>query len=406
MAKSSTYPFSRRIRATPRSFIREILKVTERPDIISFAGGLPSPAFLDAPGVSAAAESVLREDGCAALQYSTTEGYLPLREWIAERYHTRLGLDVDPDEILITHGSQQTLDLLGRIFLNEGDPVAIEAPGYLGAIQAFSQYIPRFFPVPLENDGPDPVQFARIVQEEKPVFYYAIPNSQNPTGITCAPRCRKEIASLLADSETLIVEDDAYGEIRFNGDNLPSYRSLMGDRALLLGSFSKIVAPGLRLGWLCAPEEVIEQAVTAKQASDLHSNILAQRILCRYLVENDIDDHIARITRGYAEQCGLMVRLMEELFPPDVRFTRPDGGMFLWLTLPEGASAMDLYERAMKEKVAILPGTPFYTDGGGDRGVRLNFSNADEEKIRIGISRLAEVMEKYLPETENEKSGD
>lgn len=406
MPKPCTYPFSRRIRATPRSFIREILKVTEHPDIISFAGGLPSPAFLDAPGVSAAAESVLREDGCAALQYSTTEGYLPLREWIAERYHSRLGLDVDPDEILTTNGSQQILDLLGRIFLNEGDPVTIEAPGYLGAIQAFSQYMPRFCPVALENEGPDPVEFTRVLREDNPVFYYAIPNSQNPSGITCTSRRRKEVASLLADRETLIVEDDAYGEIRFNGDHLPSYRSLIADRALLLGSFSKIVAPGLRLGWLCAPEAVIEQAVTAKQASDLHSNILAQRILCRYLAENDIDDHIAKITRGYAEQCSLMIRLMEELFPQEVRFTRPDGGMFLWLTLPEGASAMELYERAMKEKVAILPGTPFYTDGGGDRSVRLNFSNADAEKIRTGISRLAGVMEKYIPETDHEKSGD
>ncbi|MDD1716267.1 MAG: PLP-dependent aminotransferase family protein [Methanolinea sp.] len=396
MPKQCTYPFSRRILATPRSFIREILKVTERPDIISFAGGLPSPAFLDAAGVSAASESVLREDGCAALQYSTTEGYLPLREWIADRYHTRLGLRVDPGEILITHGSQQTLDLLGRIFLNEGDPVAIEAPGYLGAIQAFSQYMPRFCPVLMGSEGPDPSGIARVLEEDDPVFFYAIPNSQNPSGITCTPGRREEVAGLLADTGTLLVEDDAYGEIRFNGDHPPSYRSLLGDRALLLGSFSKIVAPGLRLGWLCAPEEVIEMAVTAKQASDLHSNILAQRVLCRYLAENDLNAHIAKITRAYAGQCSLMVRLMEELFPAEVKFTRPDGGMFIWLTLPEGASAMELYRKTLEEKVAILPGTPFYTDGGGDRGVRLNFSNSDEGKIRTGIARLAGVLENYL----------
>jgi 2-aminoadipate transaminase len=396
MAAPFSYHFSRRIRATPRSFIREILKVTEKPDIISFAGGLPSPGFLDAGGVARAADEVLREDGRSALQYSTTEGFLPLRSWIAERYARRYSLEVSPEEILITNGSQQTLDLVARIFLDERDPVGIEAPGYLGAIQAFSQSMPRFCPVPLEPEGPDMKAFARMITEDRPVFFYGIPNSQNPSGITYTPGRRTQLVRLLEGEKTLLVEDDAYGEIRFDGKVLRPLKCDLPDRTVLCGTFSKIVAPGLRLGWMCAPPEVIEKAITAKQASDLHTSMFSQVVLSRYLEQQDIDAQIREITRAYAARCGLMVDLMEDLFPEDVTFTRPDGGMFIWLTLPEGASSMELWKRALEKKVAILPGTPFYTDGDGDRGVRMNFSNADPEKIVTGISRLAGVVDDYL----------
>ncbi|MDH7509958.1 MAG: PLP-dependent aminotransferase family protein [Methanolinea sp.] len=379
--------------------IREILKVTERPDIISFAGGLPDPAFLDVAGVARAAGEVLGKDNCAALQYATSEGFLPLREWIAGRYRTRFGLSVDPGEILITNGSQQALDILGRIFIDEGDPVAIEAPGYLGAIQAFSQYLPVFHPVLLGPEGPDTSELSRIVSTEGPVFFYAIPNSQNPSGISYSTRRREEIASIISDSETVLIEDDAYGELQFTGDRRPSFsRLLPRDRVILLGSFSKIFSPGMRLGWLCAEREILDHAVTAKQASDLHSNILAQRILHRYLLCNDIDAHISRIKKTYAARCSLMLNLMDELFPGEVSYTRPDGGMFIWLTLPSPLSATELYRRALAENVAILPGTPFYTNGAGDRGVRLNFSNADEEKITEGMTRLARVVHAYIRE--------
>ena len=399
MASAPRKPFSRRIQNTPRSMIREILRVTERPDIISFAGGLPSPAFLDAAGVARAAGEVLAEDNCAALQYATSEGFPPLREWIARRYRTRFGLAVDPGEILITNGSQQALDILGRILIDEGDPVAIEAPGYLGAIQAFSQYMPVFHPVPLGTEGPDPGEFSRIARTEDPVMYYAIPNSQNPSGISYSTRRREEIASIISDSETVLVEDDAYGEIQFSGDKRPSFsRLLPRDKVILLGTFSKIFSPGMRLGWLCAEGEILDHAVTAKQASDLHSNILAQRILYRYLQCNDIDAHISRIKKAYAARCSLMLHLMDELFPGEVTYTRPDGGMFVWLTLPHPLSAMELYRRALAENVAILPGTPFYTNGAGDQGVRLNFSNADEEKITEGMTRLARVLDAYTRE--------
>lgn len=399
MASAPRNPFSRRIQNTPRSMIREILKVTERPDIISFAGGLPSPAFLDVAGVARAAAEVLAEDNCAALQYATSEGFPPLREWIAARYRTRFGLSVDPGEILITNGSQQALDILGRIFIDEGDAVAIEAPGYLGAIQAFSQYLPVFHPVPLGTEGPDPGDFSRIVGAEGPVMFYAIPNSQNPSGISYSTSRREEIARIIKDSETVLIEDDAYGEIQFSGDKRPSFSCLLPrDRVILLGSFSKIFSPGMRLGWLCAEREILDHAVTAKQASDLHSNILAQRILYRYLQCNDIDAHIYRIKKAYAARCNLMLNLLDDLFPGEVSYTRPDGGMFVWLTLPSPLSAMELYRRALAENVAILPGTPFYTNGAGDQGVRLNFSNADEEKITEGMTRLARVLHAYIRE--------
>ncbi|OPY39755.1 MAG: Aspartate aminotransferase [Methanoregulaceae archaeon PtaU1.Bin222] len=393
MSSCLPYRFSRRILSTPRSMIREILKVTERPDIISFAGGLPSPAFLDTAGVARAAEHVLSEDGCAALQYATSEGYLPLREWIAERYRIRFGLSANPEDILVTHGSQQTLDILGRIFINEGDPIVIEAPGYLGAIQAFSQYMPEFHAVRLDDEGPDIAEFSETLKGTRPVFSYCIPNSQNPSGVTYSTGCRQELAGILEDTGTLLIEDDAYGEIRFTSEKQPSFGTLLPwENVALLGSFSKIVAPGMRLGWLCARKEIIDQAITAKQASDLHSNILSQRILYRYLVENDIDSHISRINSAYRTQCNLMLRLMDDLFPEEVSYTRPDGGMFIWLTLPEGCSAMEVWKRALEKNVAILPGTPFYTDGGGDHGIRLNFSNSDAEKIETGITRLAGVL--------------
>lgn len=377
--------------------IREILDVCEHPDVISFAGGLPSPDFLDTEGIREAAEEVLNREGKTSLQYSTTEGYLPLREWIAGRYEKRLSISVDPDEILITNGSQQTLDLLGRIFVDEGDPILMEAPGYLGAIQAFSQYMPVFHSLPLDAEGPDIATLVQVLDETDPKFLYSIPNSQNPSGITYSTERRKEIASHLKEHDTLLLEDDAYGEIRFSDVRLPSFRNLLtGDRTILLGSFSKIVAPGFRLGWLCAPRDIVDQAITAKQASDLHTNIFAQHVLACYLEKIDMDSRISSISRAYSEKCSTMLECMDKFFPDGIRYTRPDGGMFIWLTLPGGLSAMELWKRALEKKVAILPGTPFYTDGGGDNGVRLNFSNADAEKIRIGISRLAEVLGDYI----------
>jgi len=386
------YAFARRMNRTPKSFIREILKVTENPGIISFAGGLPSPDLIDVEGISQAAAAVLKEDGRTALQYSTTEGYLPLRRFIADRYKKRLGLDVSPDEILITSGSQQSLDLIGKILIDPDDRVAIERPGYLGAIQVFSLYEPVFVPIELEGEGPDPAAFEAALDGDMIKIFYCIPNSQNPSGITYSDERRKECAEILSGTRTIVVEDDAYGELQFSGISHPPFKKYLPDRTILTGSFSKIFAPGMRLGWVCAPPEVMDQLVVAKQASDLHTNYLSQRIASRYLSDNDLDMHIHKIRVAYKEQRDCMIAAMQEEMPDGVTWTRPEGGMFIWVTLPAGCSSMDIFSDALKEQVAVLPGIPFYVDGGGTDTLRLNFSNARPGQITEGIQRLSRVI--------------
>ncbi|WP_321507985.1 PLP-dependent aminotransferase family protein [uncultured Methanoregula sp.] len=388
------YTFAPRMAKTPKSFIREILKVTEDPRIISFAGGLPSPALIDVDNIAAAAASVLAKDGRTALQYSTTEGYRPLRQFIADRYRKRLGLEISPDEILITNGSQQCLDLLGKVLINKGDHIAIERPGYLGAIQAFSLYEPGFHPILLHEDGPDPAQLADCLLKFPVRFFYGIPNSQNPSGITYSEERRREIAGILEKSDALFIEDDAYGELNFAGKSLPSLRQFIPEQTIITGSFSKILAPGMRMGWVVAPPAIMEQLVIAKQASDLHSNYLCQRIAAEYLQNQNIDAHIEKIRASYRKQRDVMINCMQDLFPDTVSFTRPQGGMFIWVTLPEGISSMKIFDAAIKENVAVLPGSPFYVDGGGDNTLRINFSNSTEDKIRTGIERLASVIRK------------
>jgi 2-aminoadipate transaminase len=394
---TSRYDFARRMARTPRSFIREILKVTERPEIISFAGGLPNPALIDVEGIRRAAARVLEDDGRVALQYSTSEGYLPLREFIAKRYQKRLGLSVSPDEILITNGSQQCLDLIGKVFINAGDHVTIERPGYLGAIQAFSLYEPVFHPIDLRPDGPDISTLESVISGFSVPLFYGVPNSQNPSGITYSEQQRQEVTSVLDGKKTVFVEDDAYGDLQFSNGARSSFRKFLPSQTVITGSFSKILSPGMRMGWVCAPPEVIEQLVVAKQASDLHSNYLSQRIAAQYLADEDIDAHIRKICFVYKKQRDLMLTLMEETFPPQVTWTEPQGGMFIWVTLPDGCSSMKVFEAALKESVAVLPGTPFYIDGGGNQNLRLNFSNAREDQIITGVERLGRVIRTLVP---------
>lgn len=389
------YSFAQRMEKTPKSFIREILKVTENPGIISFAGGLPNPELIDVDGIAKAAAEVLKEDGRTALQYSTTEGYLPLRQYIAARYKKRLGLEVSADEILITNGSQQCLDLIGKVFISPGDRVAIERPGYLGVIQVFSLYEPVFVPVNLREDGPDAEEFEAAICRESPKIFYCIPNSQNPSGITYSPDRRKSCAEILKKSHAIVVEDDAYGELQFSGRSCPPLKKYLPDQCILTGSFSKILSPGMRLGWLCAPREIMEQLVIAKQASDLHSNYLSQRIASRYLENTSIDDHIRKIREAYKQQRDCMIAALAEEMPDTVSWTRPEGGMFVWLTLPEGYSSMQVFEAALKKQVAVLPGIPFYVDGGGTNTLRLNFSNSSPERIAEGIRILGAVIREF-----------
>lgn len=379
-----------------KSFIREILKVTADPEVISFAGGLPNPNFFPVKEIAEAAAKVLAEDGENALQYGTTEGYPPLREFIAERYRRKKGLEVSPDEILIINGSQQGLDLIGKVFLNAGDWVAIERPGYLGAIQALSIYEPSFRPIPLLEDGIDTALLEKALSENEIKLFHTVVNFQNPSGITYSEQKRLELADVFKDRDTILVEDDPYAELRFTGRDLPSMSTCLRGNVVMLGSLSKIVAPGLRLGWICAPEDVMERLIVAKQASDLHANYLSQRIVHQYLLDHDIDEHIAGITEAYKHQRDVMISSIEKHFPQEVRFTRPEGGMFLWVTLPEGVSSLRLFDLAGGEDVAFVPGAAFYVDEGGKNTLRLNFTNSTADQIEEGIKRLARVIKRLL----------
>jgi 2-aminoadipate transaminase len=380
--------FADRINKVKKSFIREVLKVTQDPSYISFAGGLPNPASFPISEISAAAAKVLEEDGADALQYSTTEGYLPLRRAIAGRYENRFGMTVKPEDIVITNGSQQGLDLLGKLLLNPGDCVLFERPGYFGAIQALSFYEPDFCSVPLLEDGVDLVALESILKAKHPKLFYTVPNFQNPSGLTYSLENRKKTAALLKKYGTLLVEDDPYGELRFSGKEEPPINSFMDGMGILLGTFSKIVSPAMRLGWICASPEIIDKLVVTKQAADLHTNYFAQRVVQRYLADNDLDEHIAKIKTMYRERCDCMVEMVGKYFPPEVQCTRPEGGMFMWVTLPDGLSSWDLLKLSTEAKVVFVPGSEFYVEDPDQRTFRMNYTNSDADVIKEGISRL------------------
>jgi len=387
--------FADRITDVPRSFIREILKVAISPEMISFAGGLPNRELFPVEDLKQAAISIFDKAGKEILQYSNTEGYLPLRELIAERYLLKMGLQISPDNILITSGSQQGLDLLGKIFLNDGEEVILEEPGYLGAIQAFSLFRPKFCPVPLTLEGMDTNILADILKHSKAKLMYTVPEFQNPSGISYTEDTRRKMADLLSGRQLYLVEDNPYVELRFSGNPSNSFYKLLPDQTILLGTFSKTVVPGFRMGWIVAPDHIMDKLIVAKQAADLHTNIFTQQLLYEYLTHYNNDAHIKRICEVYGRQRDSMVDSIKRFFPDGVEYTIPNGGMFLWVILPEGYSSMELFDIAIKQNVAFVPGNPFYTDGKTSyRTLRLNFSCSDEKTIHIGIKRLAEAIVK------------
>lgn len=386
--------FANRMSNVHKSFIREILKVTQDPSITSFAGGLPNPASFPVREIAEATNAVLAENGESVLQYSTTEGYQPLREYVARRY-ARRGLKVDAEDVMIISGSQQGIDLAGKVFIDQGDRVLVERPTYLATLQAFGLYQPEFKSIPLLDDGPDTGAMGQSLEKDGIKLFYAVPSFQNPTGITYSLQKRKEVAGLLNERGTAFVEDDPYGEIRFMGEDMPPVKKFLED-AVLLGSFSKIVSPGMRLGWLVAPKEIMDKIVIAKQATDLHTNFFTQRVVYQYLTTNDVDAHIAKIRTMYRRQRDAMVRAIERHFPESVQYTKPEGGMFLWATLPEGISSLELFDLAIQEKVAFVPGQAFFADGSGQNTLRLNYTNSGEEAIETGIARLGNAIYRLL----------
>lgn len=380
---------SNRIKNVPESFIRSILKVSTQADVISFAGGLPSAELFPIQGLQDACNKVLKTNGKKALQYSSSEGDIELREWIATRYKEKQGLDISADNILITNGSQQALDLLGKVLLNEGDPIAIENPGYLGAIQAFSLYQPTMHTVEIDDNGLNVEQLSQVLEDHKPKLLYTVPNFQNPTGISYSQENRGEVSGIVSQFNTLLVQDDPYGELRFYGQKKTNFYELLPEQTLLLGSFSKIVTPSFRLGWIVAPDWLMKPLVVAKQAADLHTNYFSQRVIGQYLQDNSLDDHVEKITQYYGKQKQAMMDAIEQYFPAEAKISESEGGMFLWVTLPEGVSAMDLFDKAIKEKVAFVPGKPFYVgDDAKENTLRLSYVTVDEQTIKEGIKRL------------------
>ncbi|QHQ62476.1 aminotransferase class I/II-fold pyridoxal phosphate-dependent enzyme [Anaerocolumna sedimenticola] len=385
--------YSDRILKTPKSFIREILKVTEVKDIISFAGGLPNPISFPQDTLQESMNRIVNEEGAKPFQYSTTEGLRPLREYIAERYEKQQNLKVSADDILITTGSQQGLDLMGKVLVNKGDAILIEKPGYLGAIQSFSLYEPEFIQINLNENGLDTDQLEQELKKQQVKLIYTVPNFQNPTGLTYSKENRKKIADILSDYPAILIEDDPYGNLSFDGEIYPYITDGKLLNGVLFGSFSKIITPGMRIGWICTKNrELMSHLVTAKQASDLHTNIFSQYLINDYLRQNDIDIHISKIRSLYKEQCGAMLNAIDRYFPKNVRVTRPKGGMFLWVTLPDGKSTMELFYKALEKNVSFVPGNPFYVQGESFSTMRLNYTNSSKEMIEEGIKRLAGVM--------------
>lgn len=385
---------SERILSTPPSFIRSILKTASDPEIISFAGGLPNPISFPQKELAQSAQRIVERYGSKVFQYSITAGLEELRDEIARRYNALYGLDLRAEHVLITTGSQQALDLIGKALLNAGDGVILEKPSYLGAIQAFSQYGPQFYSVELTDEGMDPEGLRQTLTRHTAKVMYAIPNFQNPTGLTYTADNRARIRDVLRQYPDLVlVEDDPYGELRFDGAPLPYIGAGELGNSILLGSFSKTITPGMRLGYLITQNtELLRYISIAKEATDLHTNVYAQYLILDYLQNNDYQAHMDRIKALYRDQAQTMLQAMAECFPADVRYTRPHGGMFIWATLPHGVSAMQLFPRALQKKVAFVPGDPFYIGQKDVNTMRLNYTNADSETIREGIRRLGDLL--------------
>lgn len=387
---------SERIKSTPPSFIRSILKTASDPDIISFAGGLPNPVSFPQEELLESMQRIVKTYGDSLFQYSITAGLPELRQYIANRYNEKFGMKLNMDHVLITTGSQQALDLISKVLLNTGDGVIVEKPSYLGAIQAFSQYQPTFYPVDLTENGLDIGQLKAALQNNVK-FLYAIPDFQNPTGLTYSAENRDRIYEIIKEYDVVLVEDDPYGELRFDGERLPYIGAGRLPNSILLGTFSKTVTPGMRTGFIISQNtELLKHISVAKEASDLHTNIFSQYLIWDYLEHNDYDAHIEKIRQLYKTQAQAMVNAMDKYFPKTVTYTKPHGGMFLWVTLPEGVSAMELFPKALENKVAFVPGDPFYINRKDMNTMRLNYTNADCQTIEEGIRKLGALLDKAL----------
>ncbi len=389
---------ARRTQRMKSSAIRELLKLTQSPDVISFAGGMPAPEFFPAREIEEACAYILREEAARALQYSTTEGYPPLREYLAESM-SKYGIQHSPSNILITTGSQQALDLVGKIFLDPDSYVVTENPTYLGAIQAWNAYEARYLTIPQDEHGMqvELLEEALLKQKEMPRFIYALPNFHNPAGTTLPEERRRLLVEIARKYDLIILEDDPYGALRYEGEDIIPICALAPERTIYLGTFSKTLVPGLRIGWIVAPEEITLRLVQAKQGADLHSSTFDQMVANDVAQRGLLKMHIKRLRKVYAERRNVMHEALEEFWPESCCWTRPDGGLFLWARVPEGIDTVELLRKAIERKVAYVPGVNFYPhEDGGFNAMRLNFSNAKPEMIVEGIRRLGELIKQEL----------
>jgi len=377
-------------------FLANILTANASPNVVTFAGGNPNAESFPVEAMNAAANAVLKENGIMALQYSGTQGYLPLREYIANRYK-RDGIEVDAADIIITNGSQQALDLFASVMVDPGDCIMVENPTYLAALQTFHLYKPEIVSVELREDGVNVEQLEQLIREKQPKFMYLIPNFQNPTGLSYSKEVREKAAEVFRNSDVIVLEDNPYGELRFTGEPGRSFGWYLGDQCCMLGTFSKIVSPGMRIGWIvCKHKQVMDRMLTYKATVDLHTNMFGQMVLHRFLQDNDLDEHIRKTSLLYKHKAEHMRACVEKYFPEGCSCTNPEGGMFLWVTLPDGLRGVDVQYAAIKKGIAVCAGDPFYEDKRGVPNIRLNFSNGTDEVIDNGMRIVGEVIKELL----------
>lgn len=392
--------YAPRVNHMRSSAVRELLAVTARPDITSFAGGLPDTKVFPFNQIVEATQRVMLRDGAAALQYGPSEGFEPLKRHIVEMM-AEIGVDVDIDDFIITDGAQQALELLGKIFIGEGDTIIVEAPSYVGALQAFSGFLPNAVAIPMDDAGMRIDILTEKLEELakkgiQPKFIYTIPNFQNPAGVTLAEERRRKIVELSKQYGCLVIEDDPYGQLRFDGEPQAALRS-MDENVIYLGTFSKIFAPGMRLGWIIAPKAILEKLINAKQAADLCTSSFAQRVTEEYMSGFDWRRNVETLIELYCERRNAMLAALVEYFPEGATWTTPEGGLFIWATLPNGLDSAEMLAEAIREaKVAYVPGRACYFGEGGKHSMRLNFSYCPPETIDDGIKRLGEVAKRQL----------
>ncbi|WP_341444408.1 PLP-dependent aminotransferase family protein [Petroclostridium xylanilyticum] len=386
--------FADRVKGLKGSAIREIFKLIQQPDVISFAGGLPAPEMFPAKELAEIAQEVLLNNGTTALQYSVTEGYGPLKEIVKQRMD-KAGIGKKEDDIAIMSGGQQGIDLTAKVFLNEGDGIICENPSFIGALNAFRAYNAKLFPVTLENDGMCIEQVENILKANNHVkLIYTIPTFQNPAGITMSLEKRQKLLEMASKHNIYIIEDNPYGDLRFKGQDVPTIKSMDQDgRVIYVGSFSKILSPGLRLGWIVARSDILQKVIIVKQVNDVHTNIFAQVLATQYLLKYCIDEHIKKIRALYGKKCGFMLECMDKYFPDYCEYTRPEGGLFIWCTLPDRYDSVEIMKQSVQHKVAFVPGNTFMADMEKPcSSFRLNYSTMTEEKIEQGIKTLGEVL--------------